>query len=545
MRRPPPKPPDRVADTFDYVIVGAGAAGCVLAERLSADPAKRVLLIEAGPPDRHPMIHMPRGIAKILSNPAHVWPFTAARGVGDNRPPEYWLRGKVLGGSSATNGMMYVRPQPADFDELAAAAGEHWSWAAMAPIFKAIEDHPLGAADTRGAGGPLRLSLPTRHPLMDGMIAAGAALGMQGVEDVNQPDDRPRIGYCPATIRRGRRQSAARAFLRPARGRPNLTIRTGVTVDRVVFEGTRAIGVEVMVAAGHQRIAAHRVILAGGTLASPAILQRSGIGDGALLGRMGIDVIADRPTVGQGLREHCALAMQWRLDRPLSINAQFSGWRLARNALRYALFQDGPLASAAYDVMGQFMAHPSSTRPDMQLIAAPFSIDKSQPTLAMEREPGMQIALYPLRPRASGSLAIASRDPAVLPAMQLDYFADAHDRETMIHGVRVLRRLVAAASSLAGVVAQEHRPGPTLTRDAAISGAWREMGTTAYHAAGTCRMGVDRDAVVDAHTRVNGVDNLHVVDLSIASQIPAGNTFAPVAAIAWRAADLISLHKSI
>lgn len=529
-----------MAGAVDYLIVGAGAAGCVLAERLSADPAKRVLLLEAGPPDRHPMIHIPRGIAKILSDPAHVWPFTAARGVGDNRPPEYWLRGKVLGGSSSTNGMMYVRPQPADFDDLADAAGEQWSWALMAPIFKAIEDHPLGAAETRGVGGPLRLSLPARHPLMDGLIAAGEALGLEPITDVNDPGGEPRIGYCPATIRRGRRQSAARAFLRPARGRPNLTIRTGVTVDRVVFDGIRAVGVEAIVAGGRHRIDARRVILAGGTLASPAILQRSGIGDSALLTRLGIETIADRPAVGQGLREHCALAMQWRLDRPLSINPQFSGWRLARNALRYALLQDGPLASAAYDVMGQFTAHPSSTRPDMQLIAAPFSIDKSRPILAMEREAGMQIALYPLRPRTSGGLAITSRDPTVLPSMQLDYFADTHDRETMIRGVHMLRRLVAAASSSVGVVAQEHRPGATLTSDAEIMGAWREMGTTAYHAAGTCRMGADGDAVVDAHTRVNGVEGLHVADLSITPQIPAGNTFAPVAAMAWRAAELIS-----
>ncbi len=255
--RPPPKPPDRVAGTFDYLIVGAGTAGCVLAERLSADPTKRVLLLEAGPPDRHPMIHIPRGIAKILSDPAHVWPFTAARGMGDNRPPEYWLRGKVLGGSSSTNGMMYVRPQPADFDDLADAAGERWSWTHMAPIFKAIEDHPLGEAETRGVGGPLRLSLPPRHPLMDGLIAAGEALGLEPVADVNDPGDHPRIGYCPATIRRGRRQSAARAFLRPARGRLNLKIRTGVIVDRVVFDGTRAVGVEVIVAGERERIAAH------------------------------------------------------------------------------------------------------------------------------------------------------------------------------------------------------------------------------------------------------------------------------------------------
>lgn len=528
---------------FDYLIVGAGAAGCVLAERLSADPAKRVLLVEAGPRDRHPMIHIPRGVAKILSDRAHVWPFEAARGSRDNHPPEFWLRGKVLGGSSSTNGMMYVRPQPADFEALAATAGEDWSWRQMARIFEAIEDHPLGPGETRGTGGPLRLTMPPRHSLMDALLTAGEESGLRAVDDVNEPLDIPRIGYCPATISRGRRQSAAVAFLRPALRRKNLTVWTGVLADRVQFDGTRAVGLDVVVSGMRERIDAHRVILAGGTLASPAILQRSGVGDGDLLDRLGLDVVANRPAVGQGLREHCALAMQWRLDRPLSINAQFSGWRLVRNALRYALLQDGPLASAAYDVMGQFAAHPDATRPDMQLIAAPFSIDKSRPTLAMEREAGMQIALYPLRPRATGSLAIASSDPAVLPSIELDYFADGHDRAIMINAVRKVRQIVAAAARTANVVAREHRPGAALTSDAEILDAWREMATTAFHASGTCRMGDDQDAVVDSQTRVNGVQGLYVADLSITPQIPSGNTFAPVAALAWRAAELISADE--
>ncbi|QYU70010.1 hypothetical protein J4558_07805 [Leptolyngbya sp. 15MV] len=267
---------------------------------------------------------------------------------------------------------------------------------------------------------------------------------------------------------------------------------------------------------------------------------RTGIGDGDLLDRLGIPLIVERGAVGEGLREHCALAMQWRLDRPLSTNPQFSGWRLGLNALRYALLRSGPLASAAYDVMGQFTASPQGTHPDMQLIAAPFSIDKSRTTLAMEREAGMQVALYPLRPEATGTLAIASKAPETLPEIRLDYFADAADRAIMVRGVRLVRELVAQAARHAGVTASEHRPGPSIDSDEAILAAWREMGTTAYHAAGTCRMGEDRDAVVDPATRVNGVEALHVVDLSLAPQIPAGNTFAPVAAIAWRAAQLIA-----
>lgn len=530
---------------YDYLIVGAGAAGCVLAERLSVDPTKRILLLEAGPADRNPMIHIPRGVAKILSNPAHVWPFQAARGSGDNRPPEFWLRGKVLGGSSSTNGMMYVRPQPSDFDALAAEAGEQWGWDRMAPIFRQIENHPLSGNATYGATGPLRLSMPSRHPLMDALINAGEYSGLEVPLDVNEPYERPRIGYCPSTIRRGRRQSAAVAFLRPARGRANLQVRTGITVSRVLFDGIRATGVEICVDGQYQHIDARRIILAAGTLASPALLQRSGVGDGVLLDRLGIELVADRPAVGLGLREHCALAMQWRLDRPLSVNRQYSGWRLVGNALRYALLQSGPLASPAYDVMGQFAACPQAARPDTQFIAAPYSIDKSCPTLAMEQEAGMQIALYPLRPRATGSLQISSRNPDALPAIQLDYFGEAHDREIMVRGVEFVRRLVATAAPLADVVAHEHRPGPGMQSAAEIMSAWQEMGTTAYHAAGTCRMGADPDAVVDPGTCVRGVERLHVVDLSIAPQIPAGNTFAPVIAMAWRAAELIAdLHKS-
>jgi len=527
-----------VNQTFDHIIVGGGAAGCVLANRLSADPARRVLLLEAGPPDRHPYIHMPRGVAKILSDPRHVWPFTARSRAGDNAPGAIWVRGRTLGGSSSVNGMMYVRGQPADFADLAAAAGNEWGWDEIGRIHGEIEDHPFGAAPTRGTGGALKVSFPRRHALMDALIAAGGQAGLEPQDDINTPDDRAKIGYCPSTIHRGRRQSAAVTFLDPVRSRKNLTIVTGVTVDRVLFDRLRAVGVEARRDGKSVRYAGQRIILACGTLASPALLQRSGIGPAELLARLGIPLIADRSEVGANLTEHCALAMQWRLKRPLSLNPQFSGWRLLINGIRYFGWRGGALATAAYDVLG-WLSTTDSSRPDVQLIGAPFSIDKSRATLAMERQPGMQIAVYPLRPKSRGKVEVTSRDPDVLPEATLDFFADPDDRAAMIAGVRAVRGIM-AQGAIAPVVGAEIRPGPAAASDDEILDACRAMATTAYHAAGTCRMGRDEQSVVDPLTRVRGVAGLHVADLSIAPSIPAGNTFAPVIAMAWRAAELIA-----
>lgn len=512
-------------ERFDIIIVGGGAAGCVLANRLSEQEECRVLLIEAGPSDRHPMIHMPKGVGRILSDPRYIWPFRVGHAEGANVPPAFWVRGKTLGGSSSTNGMMYVRGQPADYADFAAATSEDWNWSAIEAAYDGVERY-------------LKVSQPVHHQsALDRVIAAAESLGLARADDSNRPDDRAKVGYCPQTVWRGRRQSAAVAFLDPVRRRANLTVRTGLTVDRVVFERGRATGVEVIGSAGREVVAANRIILAGGTFGSPAVLQRSGIGDAGLLKRLGIDAVVDRPAVGRNLFEHCAITVQWRLNAPMSRNADYGGWRLGLHAARWFVARGGPLGTATFDVGGWFSTDGSS-RPNAQFLAAPHSIDRSKKTMATEPFPGMQMVIYPLRPRARGSIAITSRDPEDLPTGALDYFADADDRRELVETLRWIRRL-AATAPLADIIAEETRPGPQVAGDDEIIEAYRVLGTPGYHAAGTCRMGADSDAVVDCSTRVNGVEGLHVVDLSIAPVMPAGNTFGPVCALAWRAADLI------
>ena len=528
-------------ESYDYVIVGGGAAGCVLAEVLSRDPVKQVLLLEAGPRDRHPMIHMPKGVAKLLGNPAYVWPFSVQPRKGANGPPSIWMRGRTLGGSSSINGMMYVRGQPADFAELARCCGPEWDWPHIAEAYRELERHALGPAATRGDAGLLRVSMPTADPTLDALVGSGAEVNLEPQVDINEPDDDEKIGYCPRTIWRGRRQSAAVAFLRVAERRPNVRVETGVLANRVLFEGTKAIGISCQVDGKLVSFLGRRVILSAGTFGSPAILQRSGIGSRSLLDSLKIPVIVDRAAVGTNLHEHCAIALQFRVRPGMSHNGSFGGWRLLFNGLRYYLTRTGPLSTGAYDVGGWFKTRPGLARPNAQFIAAPFSTDrtKGRGKMVMESEPGMQIAVYPLRPRATGETMIVSTDPEVLPVVSLDFFEDAEDRREMIEAVRFIRRL-SKAGPLSNIIDHETRPGPQFETDEEILDAYRSLGTTAYHAVGTCRMGMDESAVVDQDTVVRGVSGLNVVDLSIVPFVIAGNTFGPTIAIARRAADLIT-----
>lgn len=526
---------------FDYVICGAGAAGCVLAYRLSEDPSISVALIEAGPRDRHPFIKMPKGLAKVMQDPKHLWVHMSEAEESTGGKQEAWVRGRVLGGSTSVNGMMYVRGQPADFEAIAERTSDDWGWDHIGRAYRELEQHELGADETRGDRGPLKVSMPTqRLPVSDAQIAAGEAMGWQRKEDVNAPDDLVSIGYAPRTIWKGKRQSAAEAFLRPAENRNNLQILTNSTVNRVLFDGDRAIGVEILRNGRPEAIhAAREVIVCGGAMASPAILERSGIGQKARLEGLGIEVVHDSPEVGEGLIEHRGLIMQWKLtDDALSQNRSFGGWRLLLATLRYYLTGDGPMSAAAYEIGGWFKTRPGLNRPDAQMLIAPFSFDFDKDRTELEKHPGMNAVVYPLRPTSRGSIHITTTDPEAAAGFQPNYRATEEDKRAMIGAIRVMREY-AQKLPLAGMIEQETMPGPDYSSDDEILDAYDRYGTCGYHAVGSCRMGKDETSVVDPRLRVRGVNGLRVIDTSVMPVIPAGNTNGPTMAMAWRAAELI------
>ncbi|HKT73161.1 MAG TPA: GMC family oxidoreductase N-terminal domain-containing protein [Steroidobacteraceae bacterium] len=531
--------------TFDYVIVGSGAAGCVLAHRLSANPAVTVALIEAGGSDRHPLIRMPKGLAKIVIDPSRTWAYPAEPEKGNGFQAEHWARGRVLGGSTSIDGMLYLRGQPADFDEIAAQSSSDWSWEHIGAAYQALESHELGSAPTRGARGPLRVTLPDRRsPLTEAMVQAGVEMGWPRKLDVNEPDNGEAVGYAPRTIWRGRRQSAAVAFLEPIRGRPNLTVIVDSLVDKVHFDGRRATGVATVgspTQPAQQYGARREVILCGGALASPGILQRSGIGPGELLRQLGIPVLKDNPQVGQNLRAHRAIIVQWKLRPPGSDsdNSLFSGWRLIRNVAEYYLTHGGPMSSASHEIGAWMRSSPQVPQPDVQFLATPCSFDFTRQRAFPEPFPGMSIAGYPLRPQSRGEINIKSSDPNELPQLRPRYYSADADRLLMIETVKLARRY-AHQPALRQAIEVETYPGPDCQTDDRIIEAYDRYGTCGYQAVGSCRMGNDAESVVDPQLRVRGVEALRVMDTSIIPQLPAGNTNGPTMAMAWRAADIIT-----
>jgi choline dehydrogenase len=520
-----------MSDSFDYVIAGAGTAGCVLAYRLSVDAGASVALIEAGPPDNDPAIHVPAMVAKAIGNPRQSWGYqTVPQRHVENRVLPV-PRGRVLGGCSSINGMVYFRGHPREYDEWQQPG---WRYADLLPYFLRLENYESAHTPQRARGGPLNvIDIPKPNPLIRRFLAATDTLGLPRCADFNATDPE---GFGPrqAAIRDGRRESGVTAYLNRARHRPNLQVLTEALVTRIVFQGRRAIGVQIEQGGTRRILRARReLIIACGAYGSPQLLQLSGVGDAAVLSTLGIAPLLDLPAVGRNLHEHPAASIAVRTDNTESYG--FSWRTLPRSALiaaQYLLRRSGPLASNVFEANGFMRSRPQLDRPDLQIIFMPAHRNASGHWLP--RGHGYGIIFVNLRPASRGSVTLASKEPRDQPAIDFNFLAAPGDLEVLVRGFEVARSIL-RAPPFAPLAGRETAPGPQVRERAQIEAYIRSVLVTVHHACGTCRMG----DVVDSSLRVQGLEALRVVDASVIPTVIAGNSNIPVTALAERAADLI------
>ena len=524
--------------TYDYVIVGAGSAGCVLANRLSADAGVSVLLLEAGGKDNYFWIHVPVGYLYTINNPRTDWCFTTEAEAGLNGRALNYPRGRTLGGCSSINAMLYLRGQARDYDGWRQMGNGGWGWDDVLPYFKRSEDYAFGADEHHATGGELRVEAPrVTWEIIDAFKEAAVENGIPETPDFNRGNNEG-CGYFKVNQKRGIRWSTAKAFLRPARGRKNLTVLTHAQADRLLLDGKRATGLEFRHDGVPSRARARgEVILAAGAVGSPQLLQLSGIGPSKLLHDCGVAVAHDLPGVGENLQDHLQLRLIFKVRNTVTMNQlEKSLFRKIGMGLEYILFRRGPLTMAPSQFGAFAKSDPSRETPNLEYHIQPLSLDKFGDPL--HDFPAFTASVCNLRPDARGGVRIKSPDPREHPAIAPNYLSTESDRRVAVDAIKLTRR-IAAAKALSRFEPEEYLPGPDAQSDADLARAAADIGTTIFHPVGTCKMGSGEDAVVDDRLRVRGMEGLRVVDASVMPTITSGNTNSPTIMIAEKASDMI------
>jgi choline dehydrogenase len=524
----------------DYIVIGAGSAGCVVANRLSENPAHRVVLLEAGGKDWNPWIHIPVGYFKTMHNPSVDWCYRTEPDPGLNGRSIDWPRGKVLGGSSSLNGLLYVRGQAEDYDRWRQMGNPGWGWEDVLPLFKRAETNERGADDYHGDQGPLSVSnMRIQRPICDAWVAAAQTAGYEFNPDYNGAKQEG-VGYFQLTTRNGRRCSAAVAYLNPIKSRENFEIITHAAVDKLEIEGKTVVGVRYTDKAGRQQLikARKEVIISGGAIGSPQILMLSGIGEAEQLKDAGIDVVHDLPGVGKNLQDHLQARLVYKCNEPTLNDEVRSLFNQARIALKYAMFRAGPMTMAASLATGFLKTNPDVATPDIQFHVQPWSADS--PGEGVHPFSAFTMSVCQLRPESRGEIRLQSSDPRAYPKIHPHYLSQETDQRTIVEGVKIARR-IARHAPLESKIAEEFRPQADLDMDdyeGTLDWA-RNNSVSIYHPTGTCKMGSGADAVVDSQLKVHGIKGLRVADCSIMPEIVSGNTNAPAIMIGEKASDLV------